>query len=276
MDSLVSTNVQIQRSEDSHPPRLGHSLHNPTYLLPMGTGLEAVNSGGIFLKLIAFDSRRLTVLCLTIVVARGSYREDMQSISLAPQPQNHDINSSSGPFDRHGVQAQIQVEAEARGDFSTSYDPTVHGMGIPIAQGSHLGVGPTNSMITGPAFEYHAQAAGEQGLQSHLRVQTSDCQCHALREQVAELSERSSYYKGQAVRFREAYERELGLSQRLMENLLELRLRVYRRSGSTAGTGTQARRVRDASSAPTMTSPSASSQDSHNSGKSGEGNIRKH
>ncbi|KAH6916511.1 hypothetical protein BKA70DRAFT_1419410 [Coprinopsis sp. MPI-PUGE-AT-0042] len=105
------------------------------------------------------------------------------------------------------------------------------------------------------ALDYDIQGEGD--IRGALQLQSS--RNHALQAQITELGGQSTYYREQAIRFREAYEREVALSQKLMETLLELRLRVYRRSGTN-------RKARgSAQTAASSSSPSNASQESYDS-----------
>ncbi|KAH6884699.1 hypothetical protein BKA70DRAFT_1237565 [Coprinopsis sp. MPI-PUGE-AT-0042] len=60
--------------------------------------------------------------------------------------------------------------------------------------------------------------------------------CNNLQGQIEDLTGKVSYYKEHAIRWHTAYEREVALSQKLMETLMELRLRLHKRRRES-GTG---------------------------------------
>jgi hypothetical protein len=135
-----------------------------------------------------------------------------EHLSLAPSSHLHtQVNDPAygSSLESHGRTQQVEIP-----EFAGS---TNHGF-------------PPSGLSTHPTGAYAATVNRPVNVEEALHLQTS--QNHILQAQATELNGRCTYYREQAIRFREAYEREVALSQKLMENLLELRLRVYRRRSS--------------------------------------------
>ncbi|KAH6879977.1 hypothetical protein BKA70DRAFT_1239161 [Coprinopsis sp. MPI-PUGE-AT-0042] len=92
------------------------------------------------------------------------------------------------------------------------------------AGATQASAGPTTYLPHGQCFQSAPQ---------HSQI---ELYCNNLQGQIEDLTGKVSYYKEHAIRWHTAYEREVALSQKLMETLMELRLRLHKRRRES-GTG---------------------------------------